>query len=101
MHFTARSKEFMTEEGQRKASSICKFLGLDNIIAIDGDGTFRGAQALSRYAVQRQAAQDGDRHHQAEENPYRGLLRYLGGTSTKGQDGTEKNQIEVRPTVFP
>lgn len=39
--YTARSKEFMTEEGQRKAVSTCKFLGLDSIIAIGGDGTFR------------------------------------------------------------
>ena len=49
--YTARSKEFMTEEGQRKAASTCKFLGLDSIIAIGGDGTFRGAQALSRFGV--------------------------------------------------
>ena len=47
--YTARSKEFMTEEGQRKAVSTCKFLGLDSIIAIGGDGTFRGARALSKY----------------------------------------------------
>ena len=49
--YTARSKEFMTSEGQRKAASTCKFLGLDSIIAIGGDGTFRGAQALSKYGV--------------------------------------------------
>ena len=49
--YTARSKEFMTEEGQRKAASTCKFLGLDGIIAIGGDGTFRGAAALSRQGV--------------------------------------------------
>ena len=48
---TARSKEFMTEEGQRKAVSTCKFLGLDSIIAIGGDGTFRGAVALSRHGI--------------------------------------------------
>lgn len=48
---TARSKEFMTEEGQKKAVSTCKFLGLEGIIAIGGDGTFRGAQALSRYGI--------------------------------------------------
>lgn len=44
---TARSKEFMTEEGQKKAVATCKFLGLDGIVAIGGDGTFRGAAALS------------------------------------------------------
>lgn len=49
--YTARSKEFMTEEGQKKAVSTCKFLGLDGVIAIGGDGTFRGARALSSYGV--------------------------------------------------
>ena len=48
---TARSKEFMTEEGQQRAVSTCKFLGLDSIIAIGGDGTFRGAVALSRHGI--------------------------------------------------
>ena len=49
--YTARSQEFMTEEGQRKAVSTCKFLGLDSVIAIGGDGTFRGARALSRHGI--------------------------------------------------
>ncbi len=49
--YTARSQEFMTQEGQKKAVSTCKFLGLDGIIAIGGDGTFRGAQALSSYGI--------------------------------------------------
>ncbi|HIT33199.1 MAG TPA: 6-phosphofructokinase [Candidatus Faecousia intestinigallinarum] len=49
--YTARSKEFMTEEGQLRATATCKFLGLDGIVAIGGDGTFRGAQALSRHGV--------------------------------------------------
>ena len=49
--YTARSKEFMSEEGQKKAVSTCKFLGLDSIVAIGGDGTFRGAQALSKYGI--------------------------------------------------
>ena len=49
--YTARSKEFMTVEGQQKAVGTCKFLGLDGIVAIGGDGTFRGAQALSRYGI--------------------------------------------------
>jgi len=49
--YTARSKEFYTEEGQQKAVSTCKFLGLDGIIAIGGDGTFRGARALSKHGV--------------------------------------------------
>ncbi|MBQ9839103.1 MAG: 6-phosphofructokinase [Oscillospiraceae bacterium] len=49
--YSARSKEFMTEEGQNKAVSTCKFLGLEGIIVIGGDGTFRGAQALSRHGI--------------------------------------------------
>ena len=49
--YTARSKEFMTEEGQKRAVSTCKFLGLDSIVAIGGDGTFRGAKALSKYGI--------------------------------------------------
>lgn len=49
--YTARSKEFMTEEGQKKAVSTCKFLGLEGIIAIGGDGTFRGARALSKHGI--------------------------------------------------
>ena len=49
--YTARSQEFMTEEGQQKAVSTCKFLGLDGIVAIGGDGTFRGARALSKHGI--------------------------------------------------
>ena len=49
--YTARSREFMDAEGQRKAVSTCKFLGLDSIIAIGGDGTFRGALALSKHGI--------------------------------------------------
>lgn len=49
--YTARSKEFMTVAGQQKAASTCKFLGLDGIVAIGGDGTFRGAAALSGYGI--------------------------------------------------
>ena len=49
--YTARSKEFMSEEGQKKAASTCRFLGLDGIVAIGGDGTFRGAAALSKHGM--------------------------------------------------
>ncbi|MBR7123161.1 MAG: 6-phosphofructokinase [Oscillospiraceae bacterium] len=49
--YTARSDEFLSPKGQEKAASTCKFLGLDGIIAIGGDGTFRGAEALSQYGV--------------------------------------------------
>jgi len=49
--YTARSKEFMTYEGQQRAAGTCKLLGLDGIVAIGGDGTFRGAQALSKHGI--------------------------------------------------
>ena len=49
--YTARSEEFRTEEGQKKAAATCKLLGLDGIVAIGGDGTFRGAQSLSKQGI--------------------------------------------------
>ncbi|MBQ3402935.1 MAG: 6-phosphofructokinase [Synergistaceae bacterium] len=49
--YTARSEEFMTEKGREKAVGTCKVLGLDGIVAIGGDGTFRGALELSRLGI--------------------------------------------------
>ena len=49
--YTARSEEFMTEKGRLKAVSTCKMLGLEGIVAIGGDGTFRGALELSRLGI--------------------------------------------------
>lgn len=49
--FTARSDEFRTLEGQKKAAATCKLLGLDGIIGIGGDGTFRGLVELSKQGV--------------------------------------------------
>lgn len=51
MLYTARCEEFLGEEGRQKAVSTCRLLGLDGIIAIGGDGTFRGALELSRLGV--------------------------------------------------
>lgn len=45
---SARSKEFLTEEGRAKAAANIKKLGIDAMILIGGDGTFRGGQALFR-----------------------------------------------------
>ena len=52
MLYTARSMEFMEPAGRAKALATCKLLGLDGIVAIGGDGTFRGALALSRQAAE-------------------------------------------------
>lgn len=49
--YTARSQEFMTEAGQQQAANTCKLLGLQGIVAIGGDGTFRGAQALAKHGI--------------------------------------------------
>ncbi len=45
---TARSKRFMTEEGMQKAAETLKKNNIDALVAIGGDGTFRGAIALSK-----------------------------------------------------
>ena len=52
MLYTARSKEFTTREGRDQAIRTCKLLGLDALVAIGGDGTFRGALALSRQVAE-------------------------------------------------
>lgn len=49
--YTARSEDFMTEKGRQKAVATCKMLGIDGIVAIGGDGTFRGALELSRLGI--------------------------------------------------
>jgi len=49
--YTARSDDFLSEAGRQKAVATCKLLGLDGIVAIGGDGTFRGALELSRLGV--------------------------------------------------
>ncbi len=49
--YTARSEEFLSEEGRARAVTTCKMLGIDGVIAIGGDGTFRGALELSRMGV--------------------------------------------------
>ena len=49
--YTARSKEFMTEEGQKKAVEILRGRGIDGLVVIGGDGSFRGAQKLSALGV--------------------------------------------------
>lgn len=51
MLYTARCLDMLTEEGQKKAAASCKYLGIDGLICCGGDGTFRGAQALSRLGV--------------------------------------------------
>lgn len=51
MLFTARCKEFLTEEGQEKAYQTCKKHGIDALVVIGGDGSFRGCQAISKKGI--------------------------------------------------
>ena len=45
---TARSKEFMTPEGRKKAHSNMRAHGIDALIVIGGNGSLAGAQAFAR-----------------------------------------------------
>ena len=47
MLYSARCKQFKTEEGIQKAIQNCQDNGIEGLIAIGGDGTFRGARELS------------------------------------------------------
>ena len=49
--YTARCKEFMTREGQMKGAEICRKHGIDGIVVIGGDGSFRGAQKLASFGI--------------------------------------------------
>ncbi len=51
MLFTARSPEFRTEAGVDKAVAHCHELGLDGLVVIGGDGSFRGARDLSNKGI--------------------------------------------------
>ncbi|MBE6749679.1 MAG: 6-phosphofructokinase [Ruminococcaceae bacterium] len=45
--YSARCPEFKTEEGINAAVESCKKLGIEGIVVIGGDGSFRGARDLS------------------------------------------------------
>lgn len=49
--FTARSTDFVTLEGQKLAKKRCDEAGIDSLICIGGDGTFRGALDLYKLGV--------------------------------------------------
>ena len=48
---TARCLEFKEPEVQAKAADICRKHGIDGIVVIGGDGSYRGAQALARQGI--------------------------------------------------
>ncbi len=49
--YSDRCLEFQTEEGMAKAVKTCHDFGIDGIVAIGGDGTFRGATDLTKHGV--------------------------------------------------
>lgn len=51
MLMTARSQEMLTPEGQKKAAEQLQARGIDALVVIGGDGSFRGAQTLSRQGI--------------------------------------------------
>ena len=48
---TARCLEFKKPEYQQKGAEICEKHGIDGIVVIGGDGSYRGARALSRLGI--------------------------------------------------
>ncbi|NCC88251.1 MAG: 6-phosphofructokinase [Clostridia bacterium] len=48
---SARSLEFMTDRGQQKAADVCRKIGIDGVIVIGGDGSFRGAKDLAAKGI--------------------------------------------------
>ena len=51
MLYTARCPEFKTEEGVVQAVDTCKKHGIEGIVVIGGDGSFRGARDLSLHGI--------------------------------------------------
>lgn len=48
---SARCPEFREEEGLQKAVRFCNKVGIEGIVVIGGDGSFRGASDLSRRGI--------------------------------------------------
>lgn len=48
---TARCEEFKTPEGQQKAVANLKKRGIQGVVVIGGDGSYRGAHVLSQYGI--------------------------------------------------
>src|SRR5699024_11900691 len=48
---SARSEEFLTLAGQNKAVANLKNLGIEGLIVIGGDGSYRGASRVSELGI--------------------------------------------------
>ena len=49
--YTARCLEFITKEGQEKGAAACRENGIDALVVIGGDGSFKGARALANLGI--------------------------------------------------
>ncbi|MCI6174339.1 MAG: 6-phosphofructokinase [Clostridiales bacterium] len=49
--YTARCAEMRTPEGQKKAAETCRKFGIDGLVVIGGDGSYRGAQTLAHQGI--------------------------------------------------
>ena len=49
--YTARCAEFRTEEGQKLGAEICRKHGIDGVVVIGGDGSYRGARELAHRGI--------------------------------------------------
>lgn len=49
--YTARSPEFNTPAGVQKAADKCRAMGIDGVVVIGGDGSFRGARDLTNAGI--------------------------------------------------
>ncbi len=49
--YTARCLEFTTPEGQKKGAEVCRKHGIDGLVVIGGDGSFKGAGKLAALGI--------------------------------------------------
>ena len=49
--YTARCPEFRNMEGVKKGKAVCEEIGLEGLVVIGGDGSFRGAGDLSSLGI--------------------------------------------------
>ena len=49
--YTARCLEFLTKEGQERGAQCCRDNGIDALVVVGGDGSFKGARALANLGI--------------------------------------------------
>ncbi|MCT4686324.1 6-phosphofructokinase [Vallitalea sp.] len=48
---TARCLEFIKPEGQKRGAEMCRVFGIDGLVVIGGDGSFKGAEKLAGLGI--------------------------------------------------